>query len=232
MRALKDEEARLEQERVAKQEESKLLAEAARIDQEKLLEQKRIEVTLNCAKSLTAEIKTRHDLFIGKCSIDLSAMSEYEILDLKKREEALHVELRELIDKASDFEKFVLPVGDKADAERSLVVGYRDACSAKISVYLSELSRVISERDISEKKMAYSVGLKVDLKKFEGYNSESDIYTFRSDFKRLIEPGLQKSRWADILKNNYLTGVALTLVLKMENILEDMCEDAFIMLLK
>ena len=47
---------------------------------------------MNFAKSLTAEIKTRHDLFIGKCSIDLSAMSEYEILDLKKREEAAQEE--------------------------------------------------------------------------------------------------------------------------------------------
>ena len=50
--------------------------------------------------------------------------------------------------------------------------------------------------------------LNIELKKFTGYNSEVDIYKFREQLKKLIEPNIQKKVLAYYLKKNYLTGSA------------------------
>ena len=54
--------------------------------------------------------------------------------------------------------------------------------------------------------------------KFSGYQSKLDIYTFRSQFEKLVQPGKQRRFWIDILKNNYLSGAAYTLVETVEDI--------------
>ena len=41
-----------------------------------------------------------------------------------------------------------------------------------------------------------------------------DFYTFKSEFKKLVEPVVQKQYLSDYLKRNYLTGSALSLVEK------------------
>ena len=45
-----------------------------------------------------------------------------------------------------------------------------------------------------------------------------DIYTFRTEFSKLVEPEVRKGLWADYLKKNCLTGPAQNLVSKMEDI--------------
>ena len=45
-----------------------------------------------------------------------------------------------------------------------------------------------------------------------------DIYKFRSEFEKLIEPSLQKQYWADYLKRKCLAGSALTLVEQIKDI--------------
>jgi len=42
-----------------------------------------------------------------------------------------------------------------------------------------------------------------NLKKFSGYDSTSDIYTFISDFEKLHLRNTPKSLLADLLTNNY-----------------------------
>ena len=45
-----------------------------------------------------------------------------------------------------------------------------------------------------------------------------NVFTFRSEFKKLIEPNVQKVLWADYLKKNCLAGAAYNLVFSIENI--------------
>ena len=68
------------------------------------------------------------------------------------------------------------------------------------------------QRDLSEDKLKNAVALKIILPKFNGYESELDIYTFKREFAKLIEPNVQKKLWSDCLKRNYLSGPALTQV--------------------
>ena len=205
---------------IEKTEEVKLLAEASRKEQEKAVEAQKLKDLLACSGSLVSEIDTRSQLFVSKCSVDLSTLNDYEVLEIKKGIENMHVELRELIDKVSCFETFVLPCGESAQGLRDKVSKLRDGCRDKMTEFSKNLDKAISTRDISEKKLKNSATLDIEMKKFKGYGSEDDYYTFKSEFKKLVEPVVQKTFWADYLKKNCLSGAALNLVRKIDDIEE------------
>ena len=115
-----------EKETIDEQARLRDLAESERAEKAKIAEEQRVDDLLNCAENLHFEIKTRFTTFKGKCMVDVSNLNDFEILNLKKHEENLHVELRELIDKVSGFEKFVIPCGEKANKLRKDVLDWRD----------------------------------------------------------------------------------------------------------
>ena len=125
-----------------------------------------------------------------------------------------------MIDRISSFQKFVLPCGDSSAEMRKNGIEMRDSSVEKITQNLEKVRNAISDRDISEKKLKNSAGLDIDLPKFKGYYSHVDIYTFRSEFKKLIEPNVQRRFWADYLKKNCVAGAAYNLVSKIESIEE------------
>ena len=194
------------------------LAEEYRQSQAKLENEKKIVDLIKCAENLHFEIKVRYDIFYKKCSVDVSALNNYEVLDLKKREDNLHTELRELIDKVSSFEKFVLPCGELASGLCEDVIKMRDSSTQILNTFLDSIADTLKSKDISEKKLKSSARLEIKLAKFKGYYSEKDIYTFRSEFRKLVEPQVQMELWADVLKRNYLEGAASNLVSKIEDI--------------
>ena len=199
-------------------ENEKQLAEDIQLEKAKLSEREKINEMLVCAKSLLSELNTRHSILLGKCTIDFDALSDYEILDLKKKEECLHVEMRELMDKASSFDTFVMPCGMDAKVFRDKVALIRSETGEKLTLYLKNLREVVAVRDITEEKIKNSSSFNIDLKKFHGYGSDLDIYSFRSEFKKLVEPRLLKSLWADYIKKNLLSGSALSLVKNFDEI--------------
>ena len=217
---LKREKLLSEQQKREADEKAKADAEAERIKDMEHAEKERIKNLLVCAEGLKFEIKNRHDRFKSKCSIDFSNLNDYEVLDIKKREESFHVELREIFDKISSFERDVLPCGDAAAEMRKNVLEMRESSSKLMDLFLVNLSKVVADRDISEKKLKISAGLKIELGKFKGYNSDMDIYTFKSEFSKLVEPEIKKGLWADVLKRNYLAGSAQNLVSKINDIAE------------
>ena len=80
------------------------------------------------------------------------------------------------------------------------------------------MRKEIIKRDISEEKLRNAVGLKIELPKFKGYDSDTDLYTFRTEYEKLVEPYVQRKLWSEVLKINYLSGAALTLVNTIEDI--------------
>ena len=65
-----------------------------------------------------------------------------------------------------------------------------------VTNFSNNLGDLIRERDISEEKLKYSL----KNLKFEGYDSDMDVYTFRAEFEKLIEPVIQKKTVAGISK--------------------------------
>ena len=148
------------------------MAEQERSQTAEMKEKIKIENLLSCAENLHYEIKTRYDILTAKCTIDVDKLSDYEILNFKKREDGINSELRELIDKTSSFETFVLPSGDAAADMREVVKSLRNRSTIIIETFLKKLTEIISNRDISEDKLSNSAGLNIKLSKFTGYNSE------------------------------------------------------------
>ena len=212
------EQERLESEKLEHEAREKINAEAKKLRQAELEEEAKIRETLSCAESHSYEIKMRSQRLLRKFEQDFSALSDYEILDIKKSEENLNIELRELIDKVSCFEQLIMPCRELANTMRFEALQRQDSCTEALDEFLQKLYNVIKDRDISERKLKNSAGLKIEPKKFKGYESEMDIYTFRSSFKKWVEPNVQETMLADILKNNYLTGTAQILVFKIEDI--------------
>ena len=178
-------------------------------------ENEKINDLISCADCLYFELKTRYDTLKGKC-FSVNELNDYEILELKKREDGFHIEKRELIDKISSFVKFVLPCGDKVSEMRHNVMKMRESGTTFVETFLTKIRDTIQDRDISEEKLKNAAGLHVDLPKFNGHYSEMDIFTFRSEFKKLIEPYVQKKLWSDYLKKIFLAGAAYNLVAKID----------------
>ena len=74
--------------------------------------------------------------------------------------------------------------------------------------FLQNLNDEIMNRDISERKLRNAAGSNINLGKFVGYDSQMDFYTFRTQFRKLIEPTVQRKYWGDTLKMNHLGGFA------------------------
>ena len=58
-------------------------------------------------------------------------------------------------------------------------------------MFAVNVCKEIIKRDISEEKLRNAVGLKIELPKFKGYDSDTDLYTFHTEFEKLIEPYVQ-----------------------------------------
>ena len=110
--------------------------------------------------------------------------------------------------------KIVASCGDERDEMLTNSKNHQEKALKARNSFAMELHTIFSDRDISEEKLKNASGLKIELAKFKGYDSKLDIFSFKTEFERLIQPTIQKRYWIDTLKNNYLAGPAFTLVEK------------------
>ena len=55
-------------------------------------------------------------------------------------------------------------------------------------IYLKNLEEEMTHRDLSFKKLQTASILNIELPKFKGHNSPMDIYSFQTEFEKLISP--------------------------------------------
>ena len=84
--------------------------------------------------------------------------------------------------------------------------------------YLRNVNIEMTKRDLSFEKLKNASILNIELPKFRGYNSPMDIYSFQTEFEKLISPRIQKKLLPEYLKRNYLEGPALLLVKEIADI--------------
>ena len=128
--------------------------------------------------------------------IDLGKLSDYQILELSKdktRDNEFNNILYKIISLASflhfDGEDVKSLVHD-GDKKRENLAEMREN-------FYADLQAVIIDRDVSESKMKNALGLKIDLPKFSGYECKMDFYTFKTKFRKLVEPTIRKQYLAD-----------------------------------
>ena len=195
--------------------------ESERVERErnKLAHDTLAKEQLAIARVLSEEIDLRSKTIVSKCDhLKLSDFDDHKLLDCLKNLPSIDIEVREILGKFTEFSKITALYSSPDD---NFVENTCKAKSDALKVrndYAIELYKIISLRDVSEGKLKRSKALPIDLPKFKGFDSKLDIYSFKSEFEKLIEPSIQSVTWFKTLKNNYLSGPAFTLVDKLDNI--------------
>ena len=164
-------------------------------------------------QNLSDEISKRLDMLEMKYGEDLDSLGDYQILEISQNKN-LDLEFNTVLTKVTDLSALVLGGGADVKNLWEAATKKRDIVAKKRTDFLGKLQSVIKERDVTPEKMKNATTLRIELPKFGGYGSKMDLYTFKSEFKKLVEPVVQKQFLADYLKRNYLSGSALNLVEK------------------
>ena len=150
-----------------------------------------------------------------KVSVQVDSLEDQVLLDCSKILGELDSEFNEILSKLTLFSKGTISTDsmtllDQLDKKQQSI-------QEKKHEYCLDIRQEILRRDISEEKIKRALGLKFELSRFKGYDSEMDIYTFKIQFEKLIKPYVQKRLLSDTLKLNYLSDPALGLVKSLED---------------
>ena len=133
------------------------------------------------AENLQSEISYRFNL-VNRKRENLNDLDDYQLLELN-RNRNLETEFNDIFDKITILASMVPKDGDKVENMLKL--------NLKKETFLKNLEKIVADRDVTSDKIKNDAGLKIDLTKFSGYDS-SNVYTFNSQFKKVIEPTVSK----------------------------------------
>ena len=170
------------------------------------------EERVSLSKHILEEIESRAQSLDELCSVSLKILDDIQILDKEKRVEKINFEFNVIMEKITELVKEIPSEYDKEDKVMENVYKIRDKLRITKSKYQLELENEVIDRDLSATKLQNASLLDIKLPKFKGYSSSIDIYTFQSEFEKLISPNIQKKLLPDYLKRNFLEGPALSLV--------------------
>ena len=164
-------------------------------------------------KIISQEIKSRCEELVSKCDVTgLPTLSDQEIFGRWKNVDKIDSEMRKIFDKLSDLTKLASVCGDEREEMLDEPQKDKNEMLKARNEYTKQLFFIVHDRELTEEKLKHTSGMDINLSVFSGYESKMDIFTFRSEFEKLIQPTTLKRYWVDILKKKYLSGPALILV--------------------
>ena len=116
----------------------------------------------------------------------------------------------------------IMPSDYSVKDVNDMMIEYKKLLDLKKS-YDKNLEELIAERELLKEKAFQTSALDINLPKFQGYNSDMDIFTFQSEFEKLYLRITPKKLLPDLLKNKYLADPALALVKSQDDIDEIWC---------
>ena len=157
-------------------------------------------------------IKERAYLLKDKYELSLSDLSDSQILEKETELKSLDSEFSRILDLITELSKNY-PLGySEADTVIRRAEYGKEKLKTLKDEYASNLKKIVCDRDLSHEKVKNSQLLKLDVPKFNGYESKLNFYSFKSEFEKLIAPRITAPLLPDYLKNNYLGGHALEVV--------------------
>ena len=84
--------------------------------------------------------------------------------------------------------------------------------------YVKELAFQINERELDKHAEFTKLKLDIKIEKFSDFDASTDFYTFRSNFEKVHLSSTPKEHLPDLLRNNYLTDPARTMVSNLTSI--------------
>lgn len=192
--------------------ELKQLAKTLSEQKEKAEAKKKFDEKVTVSKHIFQEIESRYIILKKTCVVSLSILDDSQILEKKKNIEKIDKEFNVIMEKFTELVKEIPGKYDKEENVLNKVRKIKDDLMIVKATYQSELDKEISNRDLSAHKLQNASLLNIKLPRFKGYNSTLDIYTFQTEFEKLVSPNIQRKLLPDYLKMNYLDGSALLLV--------------------
>lgn len=165
------------------------------------------------AKSLKTEISLRFKSLSKKFDLVLNDLGDYQILEVNQ-DKSLESEFNSILEKVTELTALSVVGGPDVEKMVRSVVRTRDRLASKKDKFFENLQKIVLERDVTVEKLKNGADMLLELPKFSGYDSEMDFFTFKSQFRKLVEERVSKKHLADYLKHNYLSGQALLLVSK------------------
>ena len=145
-----------------------------------------------------------------------ASMPDSQLLCLNKGLQQFDAEASKILDKVTEYSRYAIELG--ASEQLSKLNELLAETIQKKEKFILAVHQEVENRDLSEEKIRNALGLKIKIPKFTGYESPMDIYTFRTQFEKLVTPYVQKPLLPDTLKFNYLGEPALTMVKELRDI--------------
>ena len=149
---------------------------------------------------------------------DISNLPDNQLLEMKKYMKTVDSNFNEVLDRITKFSEANPYEFDETRALLENVSKRKNNLKGSLTSFKTNLETEIVARDLSEEKLKNASLLRIKLPIFKGYESLMDVYTFKSEFEKLITPRVQKQLLPDYLKNNYLEGQALKLVKEIDDL--------------
>ena len=151
-------------------------------------------ITINSkvlAEQAENEIKIRCAGLTERVSDNPSEMSDSKLLGVEKSLQTLDLEANKIWEKVTYYTECVTDL-DGCDCLSDMNKLLASTLDNKEN-FIKTARQEISDRDLSEEKIKNSLGLKIELQKFRGYESSMDIYTFKIKFEKFVMPYVQKN---------------------------------------
>ena len=153
---------------------------------------------------------------------DISAEVSQDPANLKDDNELLArkeniVEIQKRLDSIWDRILEMMKMNVDSGAVDATNAKHRELVDAK-NQYAEDLLNELSIREIKKKENFKKSKLNIQLAKFSGYNSATDIYTFQSEFEKIYLADTPSNVLPELVRNNYLLDPALSLVKTVDNI--------------
>ena len=168
---------------------------------------------LVCAESLKTEISFRFKSLSKKFDLDLDDLGDYQILEVNQ-DKSLDLEFNLILEKVTELSSLAVIGGPSVEQMVKSVTRTRGRLALKKDSFFEKLQKIVLDRDITAEKLKNGSDMLLELPKFSGYDCEMDFFTFKTQFRKLVEERVSKKHLADYLKHNYLSGQALLLVSK------------------
>ena len=141
--------------------------------------------------------------------------------EVTRRKEELPSNLLKLEQLSSKFQRCLEIIPDEYEEKDTIInqitENYENLVLEK-ERYENFIEVEMKEREMSKEKNFKASSLNINIEKFKGYDSELDIYSFQYEFEKIHLKSTPKKMLPDLLKYNYLSEPALSLVKCLDNI--------------
>ena len=158
------------------------------------------------------EIAFIESILLALKDVQVADLTDEQLLELQKGLRDMHSKCDALSEKITQLHS-QMPMSFK---DRASIVktqsGKEKECRDSLGAYKEMLEDEVASRNVSKERLSSIDSLNISMGKFSGFGSAMDIYTFQTEFGKLVVPNVTAKRLPDYLKYNHLDGAALTLV--------------------